>query len=104
MEKDNTISRRTFFKRTTAAGLLGALAATGLNKPVQAAGLSNGKLGTLIDLSKCDGCKNYGTPLCVEACGKHNQERFPEPQKPLKNTGHKINLKTGLISEISKAV
>ena len=84
MKMSEDISRRTFFKRTTAAGLLGALAATGLNKPVQAAGLSNGKLGTLIDLTKCDGCKNYKTPLCVEACGKHNQERFPEPQKPLK--------------------
>lgn len=84
MDNNNNISRRTFFKRTTAAGLLGALAAAGLNKPVQAAGLSKGKLGTLIDLTKCDGCKNYGTPLCVEACRKHNQERFPEPQKPLK--------------------
>lgn len=82
--EEKNISRRTFFKRTTAAGLLGALAATGLNKPVQAADLSNGKLGTLIDLTKCDGCENYGTPLCVEACGKHNEERFPEPQKPLK--------------------
>ena len=79
------ITRRAFFKRTTAAGILGALAAAGLNKPVQAAGLSNGKLGTLIDLTKCDGCKKYDTPLCVEACGKHNQKRFPEPIKPLKN-------------------
>ena len=84
MTMNEDISRRTFFKRTTAAGLLGALAATGLNKPVQAAGLSNEKLGTLIDLTKCDGCKNYETPLCVEACGKHNQARFPEPKKPLK--------------------
>lgn len=80
-----SISRRTFFKRTTAAGILGVLAATGLNKPVQAAGLSSGKLGTLIDLTKCDGCKDHASPFCVVACGKHNQERFPEPIKPLKN-------------------
>ncbi|WP_092332605.1 4Fe-4S dicluster domain-containing protein [Desulfosporosinus hippei] len=82
--RSDAISRRTFFKRTTAAGLLSALAVTGLNKPVQASELGAGELGTLIDLTKCDGCKNYATPLCVEACGKHNQERFPEPQKPLK--------------------
>lgn len=82
---DKNISRRTFFKRTTAASLLGALAATGLNKTVQASELSIEKLGTLIDLTKCDGCKNLDTPLCVNACKLHNQSRFPEPQKPLKN-------------------
>ncbi|EHQ89251.1 4Fe-4S dicluster domain-containing protein [Desulfosporosinus youngiae] len=81
---NDNISRRTFFKRTTVAGLLGALAATGLDKPVQAAGLSSGKLGTLIDLTKCDGCKDFETPYCVGACRMHNQERFPEPEKPLK--------------------
>lgn len=79
------ITRRTFFKRTTAAGILGALAATGLSRSVQAFGPSTGELGTLIDLTKCDGCVNYDTPLCVGACGKHNELRFPEPQKPLKN-------------------
>lgn len=78
------ISRRDFFKRTTAASLLGALAAAGLNKPVQAADLSKEKLGTVIDLTKCDGCKNYDTPLCVSACHEYNQSRFPEPQKPIK--------------------
>jgi len=85
MAMGENISRRIFFKRTTAAGILGVLAATGLNKPVRAAGLSSGKLGTLIDLTKCDGCRNYDTPFCVQACSNHNQERFPEPKKPLKN-------------------
>lgn len=78
------ISRRTFFKRSTAAGLLSALAAVGLNNPVQASELNREKLGTLIDLTRCDGCKNYKTPLCVNACSQHNQARYPEPQKPLK--------------------
>jgi formate dehydrogenase iron-sulfur subunit len=82
MEKN--ISRRTFFKRSTAAGILGTLAAAGLNKPVSATPIQQEKLGTLINLTKCDGCKNYDTPLCVKACGQHNQTRFPEPQKPLK--------------------
>lgn len=83
MRSEDRISRRAFFKRTTAAGLLGALAAAGLNKPVQAAGKSRERLGTLIDLTKCDGCKDYQSPRCVEACRTHNQARFPEPEKPL---------------------
>lgn len=81
---DKNISRRTFLKRSTAASLLGALAATGLSNPVHAAELNEEKLGTLIDLTRCDGCPNSPTPLCVTACRQHNQERFPEPQKPLK--------------------
>lgn len=80
----DNISRRTFLKRSTAAGLLSALAATGLNKTVLAAELKQEKLGTLIDLTKCDGCKGLDAPLCVSACGHHNKSRFPEPQKPLK--------------------
>ena len=79
------ISSRTFFKRTTAAGILGVLAATGISKSVQATGSSTGELGTLIDLTKCDGCINYDTPFCVGACSTHNKLRFPEPQKPLKD-------------------
>ncbi|MBP1760148.1 MAG: Fe-S-cluster-containing hydrogenase subunit [Firmicutes bacterium] len=81
----DNISRRTFFKRVTAASLLSTLAATGLDKPVQATETRSGKLGTLIDLTKCDGCKNLGSPLCVQACNKHNQARYPEPVKPIKN-------------------
>lgn len=81
---DDRISRRTFFKRVTAAGVLGTIAATGLGQSVQASELNSEKQGTLIDLTKCDGCINYDTPLCVSACRQHNQARFPEPQKPLK--------------------
>jgi Fe-S-cluster-containing dehydrogenase component len=81
---DKSITRRDFFKRSTAAGLLGTFAAAGLNRPIQAAELGLEKLGTLIDLTKCDGCSSLDTPLCVTACRRHNQTRFPEPQKPLK--------------------
>ncbi|AFM02042.1 Fe-S-cluster-containing hydrogenase subunit [Desulfitobacterium dehalogenans ATCC 51507] len=80
----NNFSRRTFLKRATAAGLLGALTATGMSNPAKAAELHGEKLGTLIDLTRCDGCPGSSTPLCVTACRQHNQERFPEPQKPLK--------------------
>jgi len=46
----DNISRRTFFKRVTAASLLSTLAATGLDKPVQATETRSGKLGTLFVL------------------------------------------------------
>ena len=39
----------------------------------------------LIDLTKCDGCKNEPMPKCVEACRTVNQKRFPEPKEPIKD-------------------
>lgn len=81
----NNISRRTFFKRATAAGLIGTLTAAGLNKPLLAAESSSGRLSTLIDLTRCDGCRNLDAPLCVQACSVKNQANYPEPIKPIKN-------------------
>lgn len=78
-------SRRAFLKGTTVAGLLGALSVTGLNKPLLASENREEKLGTLMDLTKCDGCANYETPLCVQACRQKNQARYPEPVKPIKD-------------------
>ncbi len=42
-----------------------------------------GKYAALIDLRKCDGCKDEAIPRCVTACRLYNKERFPEPQKPI---------------------
>ncbi len=39
-------------------------------------------VATLVDLSKCDGCRDRDVPLCVEACRTENAGRFPEPVKP----------------------
>jgi Fe-S-cluster-containing dehydrogenase component len=36
-------------------------------------------VGTMIDLTTCDGCKGKKTPACVTACKTKNQARFPEP-------------------------
>lgn len=42
-----------------------------------------GKYATLIDLTKCDGCKEEPIPRCVKACREYNKNRFPEPKKPI---------------------
>lgn len=76
------MSRRTFFKRSSAAGILSFFAASGLSKPVF--GITNTEeIGTVIDLTKCDGCAHLDTPLCVTACRQKNKENFPEPVKPI---------------------
>lgn len=74
------ISRRTFLKRTAQAGAVSTVLLSGLDK-VQASGLQNAEKGTIIDLTKCDGCKNEGTPLCVSACRLKNEANFPQPKK-----------------------
>lgn len=76
------INRRTFLKGSTAAGILGLLTASGLNVPLYA-DTGIGEMGTVIDLTKCDGCKNEKVPLCVSACKAKNESRYPEPIKPL---------------------
>lgn len=82
MSDRNSISRRTFFKRSTAAGVLSFLAASGLNKT--AYGMTDSQeIGTVIDLTKCDGCANLDTPLCVSSCRQKNKDNFPEPVKPI---------------------
>jgi len=76
------MNRRTFFKRSTAAGVLSFLAASGLSKPVY--GITGTKeIGKVIDLTKCDGCANLNTPQCVLACREKNEKNFPVPEKPI---------------------
>jgi Fe-S-cluster-containing dehydrogenase component len=76
------INRRTFFKRSAAAGVLSFIAASGLEKT--AYGVTNTQeIGTVIDLTRCDGCKDLEVPLCVSACRNKNEARFPEPVKPI---------------------
>lgn len=69
------LNRRQFFK--VVAGL-SALALA----PKEARAYP-GKFATLIDLTKCDGCKDEPLPLCVKACREVNKHRFPEPKKPI---------------------
>ncbi|MBB6177020.1 Fe-S-cluster-containing dehydrogenase component [Anoxybacillus tengchongensis] len=81
------ISRRTFLKRSTVAGATaGMLLATKTPGYAQTdKSDENTLIGSLIDLTKCDGCAAYDTPLCVTACRQKNEHRFPQPQKPIKD-------------------
>jgi Fe-S-cluster-containing dehydrogenase component len=38
-------------------------------------------MGSIIDLTRCDGCVHLDTPACVSACRAKNQSRFPEPDE-----------------------
>jgi len=69
------LNRRQFFK------VLGGIGALALRPKV--GGAYEGKFATLIDLTKCDGCKDEPIPRCVKACRTENQNRFPEPKKPI---------------------
>jgi formate dehydrogenase iron-sulfur subunit len=44
-----------------------------------------GSFATLIDLTKCDGCKGETIPLCVSVCRQTNEKNFPVPKQPLEN-------------------
>lgn len=68
-----TMSRREFLLRSTAAGLAGA---TALAAPsaASASPVSDGTVGSLIDLTLCDGCG-----ACVSACRTKNAAAFPAP-------------------------
>lgn len=81
------ITRRTFLKRTAFAGATtGILLATKTPGYAQQDHSVDDKLvGSIIDLTKCDGCELEGTPRCVLACKEKNQGRFPQPEKPLMN-------------------
>jgi Fe-S-cluster-containing dehydrogenase component len=72
-------SRRQFFKRVGIAG--GALLLT--SEGAKAANNPQMRIGSIIDLSLCDGCKGETIPACVSACKEKNQAHFPEPQKPI---------------------
>ena len=75
------ISRRSFFRRTAAAGAAGAVI---MAKGAASANAATGQpMATVIDLTRCDGCANQKTPLCVSACQTKNRSRFPEPVKPI---------------------
>jgi Fe-S-cluster-containing dehydrogenase component len=79
----SNISRRGFLKGAAAAG--GALFAAA--SPVRSAPKKGKgeKVAMLIDLTKCDGCASRGTPACVETCRSAHANRFPEPEKPVKD-------------------
>lgn len=64
------------------ATAVGAAVTAGM---VQTASAKAGTYATLIDLTKCDGCKNEPMPKCVEACRRENEKKFPKPVEPIKD-------------------
>ena len=74
------MTRRTFLKRSAAAGAVCTAMLSGIDK-VKANVIAGEEKGTVIDLTKCDGCKNEPMPLCVSACRDKNEARFPQPKK-----------------------
>lgn len=65
------MSRREFLARTALGGMAGAAA---LSTPAPAYAAGNDAIGTVIDLSLCDGCG-----ACVSACTTKNETHYPRP-------------------------
>ncbi|MEA2013735.1 MAG: 4Fe-4S dicluster domain-containing protein [Thermodesulfobacteriota bacterium] len=76
-------SRREFLKRSAAAGVAGGVALTGFGKSAGASDVI--PVGTMIDLTRCDGCKTLDVPACVTACREENRDVFPEPIEDIDN-------------------
>lgn len=75
------LTRRQFLTRGIATGLAGAAVLSGSRERMAEAGQSG--VGTMIDLSKCDGCKTLSIPKCVSACREKNTANFPQPKQPI---------------------
>lgn len=73
------ISRREFFKRSLASGVAGGLILSGVGKIAEASVPTNGPVGSMIDLSLCDGCRGLPVPRCVSACREENKHKYPQP-------------------------
>jgi formate dehydrogenase iron-sulfur subunit len=79
------MNRREFLRRGGLSVLAGGAALTGAKAmaapdPGAKVGAS-ARVGTVIDLTKCDGCADRGSPACVTSCREENAHRFPEPRE-----------------------
>ncbi len=82
MDNRNGFTRRSFLKKGLVVSAFGIAGVSGVVKTAEA---KSGTYATLIDLTKCDGCKNEPMPKCMEACRKGNEKKFPEPKEPIKD-------------------
>lgn len=82
MGEKGGLTRRNFLKGAVMAAGIGA---SGISGGAGSAFARSGTYATLIDLTKCDGCKNEPMPRCVEACRKAKEGQFPDPKGPIKD-------------------
>ncbi len=82
MNEKHSITRRKFLK---SGAMVTAFGVTGVSGIAKVADARSGRYATLIDVTKCDGCKNEPMPKCVEACRRVNEKKFPDPEKPIKD-------------------
>jgi formate dehydrogenase iron-sulfur subunit len=75
------ISRRSLFK-LSALIVAGSTGLAALPKQLSAAPIE-GKLATLIDLSRCDGCIGKAQPACVTSCKQTKNPTVPVPVDPI---------------------
>jgi Fe-S-cluster-containing dehydrogenase component len=61
-----------------ASGIVGGAIATGFTGTAEASG-TGGPVGTMIDLTRCDGCAGRESQACVSACRTEHAADFPEP-------------------------
>jgi Fe-S-cluster-containing dehydrogenase component len=76
------MTRRSFLQL---GGIAAAVGVTGVVGGSSLAEAKQGSFTTLIDLTKCDGCQGETIPKCVAACRLTNVQKFPIPQKPIKD-------------------
>lgn len=74
------MSRRRFLKSATAAAVIGTAGALQVPRRAEA---GEGKLATLIDLTRCNGCADRPAPACVSVCKKIKAGSLPEPVDPI---------------------
>ncbi len=75
--------RRLFFKKASLGIASGAMLLTPKSSVAKSVANKN-TIGSYIDLSLCDGCKDFDVPKCVSSCRDKNSIHFPEPELPLK--------------------
>jgi formate dehydrogenase iron-sulfur subunit len=81
-DEKSGLTRRSFLKTGAIVAGAGAVGVLGLSSVASA---NSRTYATLIDLTKCDGCKDETMPKCVEACRQVNEAKFPNPQEPIKD-------------------
>jgi formate dehydrogenase iron-sulfur subunit len=73
-------NRRRFLKSSMATAVIGTAGVLNIPRTVEA---GEGRLATLIDLTRCNGCVDRETPACVSACKKIKTGKLSEPVDPI---------------------